>query len=105
GALLLGGRLADLLGRRRLFIAGLALFAVRSLLCGLAWSEGSLIAFRAVQGLGGALPAPAALPPLGERRHQEGERSRSEQCAAEALHRTKRDQRALRPGEPAEERA
>jgi EmrB/QacA subfamily drug resistance transporter len=61
GVLLLGGRLADLLGRRRLFIAGLALFAVTSLLCGLAWSEGSLIAFRAVQGLGGALLAPAAL--------------------------------------------
>ncbi len=61
GALLLGGRLADLLGRRRLFIAGLALFVASSLLCGLAWSEGSLIAFRAVQGLGGALLAPAAL--------------------------------------------
>ena len=61
GALLLGGRLADLLGRRRLFMGGLALFAVSSLLCGLAWSEGSLIAFRAVQGLGGALLAPAAL--------------------------------------------
>jgi EmrB/QacA subfamily drug resistance transporter len=61
GALLLGGRLADLLGRRRLFVAGLAVFAVSSLLCGLAWSGGSLIAFRAVQGLGGALLAPAAL--------------------------------------------
>jgi EmrB/QacA subfamily drug resistance transporter len=61
GALLLGGRLADLLGRRRLFISGLALFAVSSLLCGLAWSEGSLIGFRALQGLGGALLAPAAL--------------------------------------------
>src|SRR5437868_10760529 len=61
GILLLGGRLADLLGRRRLFVAGVALFAVSSLLCGLAWSEGSLIAFRAVQGLGGALLAPAAL--------------------------------------------
>src|SRR5438876_3086115 len=61
GALLLGGRLADLLGRRRLFVAGLALFATASLLCGLAWSESSLIAFRAVQGLGGALLAPAAL--------------------------------------------
>jgi EmrB/QacA subfamily drug resistance transporter len=61
GALLLGGRLADLLGRRRLFMGGLALFAVSSLLCGLAWSEGSLIAFRALQGLGGALLAPAAL--------------------------------------------
>src|ERR671931_757137 len=61
GTLLLGGRLADLLGRRRLFIGGLALFAASSLLCGVAWSEGSLIAFRAVQGLGGALLAPAAL--------------------------------------------
>ena len=46
GFLLLGGRLADLLGRRRLFMAGLLLFTVSSLLDGLAWSEGSLIAFR-----------------------------------------------------------
>jgi EmrB/QacA subfamily drug resistance transporter len=61
GTLLLGGRLADLLGRRRLFVAGLALFAASSLACGLAWSEASLIGFRAVQGLGGALLAPAAL--------------------------------------------
>ena len=61
GTLLLGGRLGDLLGRRRLFMTGLALFAASSLLCGLAWSEGSLIAFRGLQGLGGALLAPAAL--------------------------------------------
>ena len=61
GFLLLGGRLADVLGRRRLFVTGLAIFTASSLLCGLAWSEGSLIAFRAVQGLGGALLAPAAL--------------------------------------------
>src|SRR6516162_5658899 len=61
GTLLLGGRLADLLGRRRMFVAGLALFAASSLLCGFAWSSGSLVAFRAVQGLGGALLAPAAL--------------------------------------------
>ena len=61
GALLLGGRLGDLLGRRRLFVAGLAVFAASSLLCGLAWSEASLISFRALQGLGGALLAPAAL--------------------------------------------
>src|SRR5438128_9996920 len=64
GALLLGGRLADLLGRRRLFVAGLAVFVGSSLLSGLAWSEGSLIAFRALQGLGGALLAPAALSSL-----------------------------------------
>jgi EmrB/QacA subfamily drug resistance transporter len=61
GVLLLGGRLADLLGRRRLFIAGLAIFTVSSLLDGLAWSEGSLIGFRALQGLGAALLSPAAL--------------------------------------------
>ena len=61
GALLLGGRLADIFGRRLLFMVGLALFSVSSLLCGLSWSEGSLIAFRALQGLGGALLAPAAL--------------------------------------------
>src|SRR6202045_4844488 len=61
GVLLLGGRMADLLGRRRLFVAGLTLFTVSSLLDGLAWSEGSLIAFRALQGLGAALLSPAAL--------------------------------------------
>src|SRR5438876_4713698 len=61
GVLLLGGRLADILGRRRLFVAGLVLFTVSSLLAGLAWSEGSLIAFRALQGLGGGLLCPAAL--------------------------------------------
>jgi EmrB/QacA subfamily drug resistance transporter len=61
GVLLLGGRMADLLGRRRLFMAGLALFTVFSLLDGLAWSEGSLIAFRAAQGLGAALLSPGAL--------------------------------------------
>ena len=61
GALLLGGRLSDMLGRRRVFAGGLLLFAASSLLCGLAWSEGSLIGFRAAQGLSGALLAPAAL--------------------------------------------
>ena len=61
GVLLLGGRMADLIGRRRLFMAGLALFTVSSLLNGLAWSEGSLITFRALQGLGAALLSPAAL--------------------------------------------
>src|SRR5256714_6437283 len=61
GALLLGGRLADLLGRRRLFVVGLVIFTVSSLLDGLAWSEASLIAFRSLQGLGAALLSPAAL--------------------------------------------
>ena len=61
GTLLLGGRLADLLGRRRMFVVGLALFAASSLLSGFAWSAGSLVGFRALQGLGGALLAPAAL--------------------------------------------
>ena len=61
GMLLLGGRLADLLGRRRLFMAGVAVFTLGSLLSGLAWSEGALIVTRGLQGLGGALLAPAAL--------------------------------------------
>jgi EmrB/QacA subfamily drug resistance transporter len=61
GFLLLGGRMADLLGRRRVFMAGLVLFALASLAGGLATSEGFLIAARAVQGLGGAILSPAAL--------------------------------------------
>ena len=61
GVLLLGGRMADLLGRRRMFMLGMAIFTVSSLLDGLAWSEGSLIVFRGLQGLGAALLAPAAL--------------------------------------------
>jgi EmrB/QacA subfamily drug resistance transporter len=76
GMLLLGGRMADVLGRRRLFMAGLALFTASSLLDGLAWSEGSLIAFRSLQGLGAALVSPAALSiltvmfPEGRDRHR-----------------------------------
>ncbi|HEY0277871.1 MAG TPA: MFS transporter, partial [Solirubrobacterales bacterium] len=61
GFLLLGGRLADLLGRRRLFMGGLALFAIASLAGGLASTSGQLIAARAVQGLGAAILSPAAL--------------------------------------------
>ncbi len=61
GFLLLGGRLADLLGRRRIFMAGVALFSVASLACGLAGTIGILIAARAVQGLGAALVSPATL--------------------------------------------
>ena len=61
GFLLLGGRVADLLGRRRVFMGGLVLFAIASLAGGLAESEGQLIAARAVQGLGAAILSPAAL--------------------------------------------
>jgi EmrB/QacA subfamily drug resistance transporter len=61
GFLLLGGRAADLLGRRRIFLAGVVLFTLSSLLAGLAWSEASLIAARAFQGLGAAIITPAAL--------------------------------------------
>jgi EmrB/QacA subfamily drug resistance transporter len=61
GFLLLGGRAADLLGRKRLFVAGVILFSAASLLNGLAQSSGMLIAGRALQGLGGALVSPAAL--------------------------------------------
>jgi len=61
GFLLLGGRTADLLGRRRVFMAGLLLVAVASLLAGFAATEGQLIAARAAQGLGAAIISPAAL--------------------------------------------
>ncbi|MGA9859513.1 MAG: MFS transporter, partial [Solirubrobacteraceae bacterium] len=61
GFLLLGGRAADLLGRRKVFVSGLVLFALASLAGGVATSQGVLIAARAVQGLGGAVIAPASL--------------------------------------------
>jgi EmrB/QacA subfamily drug resistance transporter len=61
GFLLLGGRAADILGRRRMFISGLVVFTSASLLAALAWSETSLIGARAIQGLGAAIIAPAAL--------------------------------------------
>src|SRR2546426_3075770 len=61
GFLLLAGRAADLLGRRRVFMVGVALFSIASLVCGLASSEAPLIIARAVQGLGGAIITPAAL--------------------------------------------
>lgn len=61
GFLLLGGRLADLFGRRRIFMAGIMVFALASMAAGLSQNPGQLIAFRALQGLGGALLAPSAL--------------------------------------------
>jgi EmrB/QacA subfamily drug resistance transporter len=61
GFLLLGGRAADLLGRRRVFYVGVMVFTFASFLCGLAWSEGVLIGARALQGVGAAIISPAAL--------------------------------------------
>ena len=61
GFLLLGGRSADLLGRKRIFLGGLVVFTLASLFAGLAWSEASLITARALQGLGAAIITPAAL--------------------------------------------
>jgi len=61
GFLLLGGRAADRLGRRRLFMAGIGLFAAASLVCGVSQSEGELLVARGFQGLGGAMVSPAAL--------------------------------------------
>src|SRR5918999_5690524 len=61
GLLLLGGRAADLLGRRRVFMVGLLFFTLASLLCGLAWSPTALIAARAIQGVGAAIMTPTAL--------------------------------------------
>jgi EmrB/QacA subfamily drug resistance transporter len=61
GLLLLGGRAADLLGRRRVFMVGLVLFTLASLLCGFAWSDDALIGARAFQGVGAAIMTPTAL--------------------------------------------
>jgi EmrB/QacA subfamily drug resistance transporter len=61
GFLLLGGRAADLLGRRRIFLVGVVVFTLASLFAGLAWSEASLIGARSLQGLGAAIISPAAL--------------------------------------------
>jgi EmrB/QacA subfamily drug resistance transporter len=61
GLLLLGGRAADLLGRRRVFMVGLLLFTAASLVCGLAWSPAALIGARALQGIGAAIMTPTAL--------------------------------------------
>jgi EmrB/QacA subfamily drug resistance transporter len=61
GFLMLGSRIADLLGRKRMFISGLVLFSAASLACGLSQSDTQLIVFRAIQGLGAAVISPAAL--------------------------------------------
>jgi MFS family permease len=61
GFLLLGGRAADVFGRRRVFMFGMALFTIGSIACGFATGGGWLIAFRALQGFGGAIVSPATL--------------------------------------------
>jgi EmrB/QacA subfamily drug resistance transporter len=77
GFLLVSGRLADLLGRRRLFLAGLALFAVASAVCGLAGSGGQLTVARGAQGLGAALMSPTALSILTTTFHDQAGRRRA----------------------------
>jgi EmrB/QacA subfamily drug resistance transporter len=77
GFLLLGGRLADLLGRRRMFMFGLVLFSLASLAGGLAQSEGWLIAARAIQGMGAAIVSPAALSILTTTFAEGAERNRA----------------------------
>jgi EmrB/QacA subfamily drug resistance transporter len=77
GFLLLGGRAADLLGRRRVFVAGLMLFALASLAGGLSSSQGMLVAARGAQGLGGAVVAPATLSILTTTFTEGAERNRA----------------------------
>jgi EmrB/QacA subfamily drug resistance transporter len=77
GFLLLGGRLGDLFGHRRLFIVGIALFTGASLACGLAGSQGALIAARAVQGLGGAVVSAVALSLIVTLFTEPGERAKA----------------------------
>src|SRR4051794_26521265 len=77
GFLLLGGRLGDLLGRKRLFLIGLVIFTAASLMNGLAQSEGMLIGFRALQGLGAALISPAALSIISTTFEEGAERSKA----------------------------
>jgi EmrB/QacA subfamily drug resistance transporter len=77
GFLLLGGRLGDLFGHRRLFLLGIALFTLASLSCGLAASQGVLIAARAVQGLGGAVVSAVALSLIVTLFTEPGERAKA----------------------------
>ena len=92
GFLLLGGRAADLLGRRRVFLAGIVVFTAASLLSGLAWSEGALIGARALQGLGAAIISPGrALDP-----HDDLRRGQRAQQGARRLGRGRRVRRRRR---------
>ena len=77
GFLLLGGRLGDLYGQRRLFLAGIALFTLASLACGLANTQGLLVTARAVQGLGGAVVSAVALSLIMNLFSEPGERAKA----------------------------
>src|SRR5687767_7643897 len=77
GFLLLGGRLGDLFGHRRLFLAGISLFTLASLVCGLATSQGMLVGARAVQGLGGAIASAVALSLMMTMFTEPGERAKA----------------------------
>jgi MFS family permease len=77
GLLLLGGRAADLLGRRRVFMAGLGFFTVASFICGIAWSPESLIAARALQGVGAAVMTPTAMSILSTTFKEGAERNKA----------------------------
>src|SRR5919199_1206959 len=77
GFLLLGGRLGDLFGHRRLFLAGIALFTLASLLCGLSGSQGVLVGARAVQGLGGAVASAVSLSLMTNLFSEPGERAKA----------------------------
>src|SRR6201988_2924091 len=61
GLMLLGGRLGDTIGRKRTFIAGVAMFTIASILCGLAWNESTMVIARLAQGVGAAIASPTAL--------------------------------------------
>src|SRR4029077_5155623 len=77
GFLLLGGRLGDLFGQRRLFLAGMTLFTLASAVCGLAQSQSALIVARAVQGVGGAVVSAVALALIMRLFTEPGERAKA----------------------------
>src|ERR687898_3567031 len=77
GLLLLGGRAADLLGRRRVFMTGVLFFTAASLACGLAWSPAALLAARVVQGVGAAIMTPSALSIISATFPEGSERSKA----------------------------
>src|SRR5213075_67850 len=77
GCLLLGGRFGDLFGQRRLFVAGVTIFALASLLCGLSTTQGMLVGARAVQGVGGAVASAVALSLMMNLFTEPGERAKA----------------------------